>query len=83
MKIIQKYSQSIFLILLSVLIAGCATYYTKNIDFQNHISQGNFESADNWLNKNIKDIEGKNKLLYYLNRGYVSWILQNYNESNH
>ncbi|MCD4833662.1 MAG: hypothetical protein K8R31_07690 [Bacteroidales bacterium] len=83
MKIVQRHIQFLILIILSVLIVGCATYYTKNIDFQNYISQGNFESANNLLDKNTKDADGKNKLLYYLNRGYVSWILQNYNESNH
>jgi len=77
-----KYNLKVFLILFSIVIAGCASYYTKNIEFQNHVGQGNFESANNWLNKNTKDAEGKNMLLYYLNRGYVSWILQNYNESN-
>ena len=83
MKFIKKYSLHIFFLLSISVIAGCATYYTKNIDFQNYISQGNFERADIWLDKNTKDAEGKNKLLYYLNSGYVSWILQNYDESNH
>lgn len=83
MRLIQKHSRTLIIIIISVLIAGCATYYNKNIEFQNYLSQGNFERADNWLDKNDKDADGKNKLLYYLNRGYVSWILQNYDESNH
>ncbi|MFC2096558.1 COG3014 family protein [Bacteroidota bacterium] len=82
MRYLQKHTSKILLILFSFLIVGCATYYTKNIEFQNYVGQGNFESADNWLNKNTKDAEGKNMLLYYLNRGYISWILQNYDESN-
>jgi hypothetical protein len=65
-----------------MFIIGCATYYTKNIEFQNYLAQGDFNKANIWLNKNTKDSDGKNKLLYYLNRGYVSWILQDYNESN-
>ncbi|MFC2151654.1 COG3014 family protein [Bacteroidota bacterium] len=82
MKFVQKYIRYILIISVFGLIAGCATYYTKNIEFQNYLSQGNFERADNWLDKNTKDADGKNKLLYYLNRGYISWILQNYDESN-
>ena len=82
MKYYTKYSRLFLILSLIILIAGCATYYTKNIEFQNHITQGNFVKADNWLEKNDKDAAGKNQLLYYINRGYVSWILQNYTESN-
>jgi len=82
LKKVRKYKHIFLLILIPVIVVGCATYYTKNIEFQNYLLQGNFNKADVWLNKNSKDSEGKNKLLYYLNRGYVSWILQNSNESN-
>ena len=81
-KIIRKYCRFLLFIILSVFIVSCATYYVKNIDFQNYLIQGDFERANTWLDKNKKDSEGKNKLLYYLNRGYVSWILQNPNVSN-
>jgi len=82
MKSIRKYSRILVLGLAVVLIIGCASYYQKNIEFQNYVTQGNFERADHWLDKNDKDADGKNMLLYYLNRGYVSWIMQNYGESN-
>lgn len=81
-RIIQKYKFYILLIILPVFVVSCATYYKKNIDFQNYLSYGDFEKANTWLDKNTKDANGKNKLLYYLNRGYVSWILQNPNLSN-
>ena len=80
---IRKYTYLVLSIIVIIFIAGCASYYQKNIEFQNHVTQGNFEKADHWLEKNDKDADGKNMLLYYLNRGYVSWILQNYSESNH
>ena len=83
MNLFGKYNQVVLILILSILITGCATYYAKNIEFQNHVTQGNFEKANNWLEKNDKDADGKNQLLYYLNRGYVSWILNNYDESNH
>ena len=81
-KIILKYKLYILLIILPVFIVSCATYYKKNIEFQNYIIHGDFEKASTWLDKNTKDKDGKNKLLYYLNRGYVSWILQNPDVSN-
>ncbi|HSH53221.1 MAG TPA: hypothetical protein VK982_15960, partial [Bacteroidales bacterium] len=77
---LSKYKHFIFISIL--ILTGCATYYTQTIDFQNHIISGNFQQANNWLENNKKEATGKNQLLYYLNRGYVSWILQNYNESN-
>lgn len=78
----SKHKHKVFLICISLLVVSCATYYSKNIEFQNFLTQGKFSKADVWLNKNTKDADGKNKLLYYLNRGYVSWILQDYEESN-
>jgi len=75
-----KYKHVIFIFIL--IFTGCATYHAQTIDFQNYIVSGNFQQANNWLEKNKKEATGKNQLLYYLNRGYVSWILQNYNESN-
>jgi len=77
-----KHKHKLILIFMSLLIVSCATYYSKNIEFQNYLMQGNFAKANVWLNKNTKDADGKNQLLYYLNRGYVSWILKNYEESN-
>lgn len=83
MNLSGKHKHLLIILLSFLLFAGCATYYTKNIEFQNYIAQGSFEKADRWLDKNTKDADGKNQMLYYLNRGYVSWIRQNHKESNH
>ena len=80
--IIFKRGHKIVYFLIMILLAGCATYYAQNIDFQTLILQGQFEKADTYLDKNNKESEGRNKLLYYLNRGYVSFILQNSEKSN-
>lgn len=77
-----KFKKIILLSLISIFLVSCATYYKKNIEFQSYISQGNFTKANTWLDKNDKDAEGKNQLLYYLNRGYVSWVIDNYQKSN-
>ncbi len=83
MVIFKKHQRFFILIILIVLWGGCATYYAQNIDFQNSVAQGDFEKANSLLDKNKKEATSKNKLLYYLNRGYVSWILQNYEQSNY
>ena len=78
----SKYGRIFVVVIISVFVASCATYYAKNYDFQNYLRQGDFQNANKWLDKNTKDADGKNKLLYYLNRGYVSWALQNPGISN-
>ena len=70
----------IFLILL--LFAGCATYYKKHQEFQDAVTNGNLNKAKKYLENDKRGKEGKNKLLHYLNRGYVSWMLDEYRESN-
>jgi len=73
----------ILLYLLFGLIAGgCATYYQQTQQFQQYILSGNFQKADQWLQNNQHEKEGKNKLLFYLNHGYVEWMLDDYEESN-
>jgi len=81
----SKLSQvsKIFLLSLILLIfTACATYYVKSSEFQNHISQGNFEKAEKWLEKDTYGQKSRNILLHQLNRGYVSWMLNDYDESN-
>ena len=80
--IIIKHGHKIVYFLIVISLASCATYYAQNIDFQNYILQGQFDKADVYLDKNTKESEGKNSLLYYLNRGYVSFMLQNPEKSN-
>ncbi|MCK4662255.1 MAG: hypothetical protein KAT68_05280 [Bacteroidales bacterium] len=79
----MKNKISFFLVIVFILsfVFGCATYYQKNIKFQNHLLSGEIEKAENILLKDKKAEKGKNKLLFYLNRGYISWMLQNNNES--
>jgi len=79
----MKLKPSVFvLIILLIVLTGCATYYQKTIRFQSYIMEGEIEKARQWLNKNDKDKEGKNELLYHMYRGWVSWMLDDYNNSN-
>ncbi|MDR1672803.1 MAG: hypothetical protein LBS09_05000 [Bacteroidales bacterium] len=58
-----------------VLLTGCATYRTKNLEVYKAIERGQFETADKLLDKDTKTPKSKERLLYYLNRGYVSWMM--------
>ncbi|MDP4210477.1 MAG: hypothetical protein Q8928_16830 [Bacteroidota bacterium] len=58
-----------------LVMAGCATYYQKNLKFQQSVYEGNLEKADKLLEKDTKAPLGKNKVLYFLNRGFTSWML--------
>ena len=69
-------------VLTAMIFAGCATYYQKTLKFQSYIMEGDMEKAGNWLKKNDKDSEGKNKLLYYMYRGWVNRMTGDYTASN-
>ncbi|MDR2914125.1 MAG: hypothetical protein LBV74_04740, partial [Tannerella sp.] len=65
----------------AVVLTGCATYYAKNIKLNQAIETGQFETANKLLEKDTKSPNNRNRLLYYLNRGYVSWMLDDYQHS--
>lgn len=69
-------------ILISILLFGCATYYEQNIKLQSLITSGQFEAAEKELNKDTKGAEGKNRYLYFCNRGVVSFMNGQYELSN-
>ena len=71
----------ILLIFVAVILTGCATYYAKNIKLYQAIETGQFETADKLLEKDTKSPNNRNHLLYYLNRGYVSWRLNDNRKS--
>ena len=68
-------------VFLAAVLSGCATYYAKNIQLHQAIETGRFESADKILAKDTKSPKNRNRLLYYLNRGYVSWMLNEHKHS--
>jgi hypothetical protein len=70
------------LVLTLLLCAGCATYYQKTIKFQESFTRGDFETANRILDENKKAGQGKNRLLYFLQKGVVLQLLGRYEESN-
>lgn len=61
---------------------SCATWYKRTAAFQSAVSAGNFEQAEKLLDKDKKQAQGKNKILYYLNQGYVEFMLEHPEKSN-
>lgn len=56
--------------------SSCATWYERTSEFQQTIETGNFEKADKLLRKDKRMAKGKNKILFYLNLGYVElWLV--------
>lgn len=70
------------LILFLILPTGCATWHQRTVEFQAAVSGGNFEQANKLLDKDKKQATGKNRVLYYLNKGYVEFMLGNPESSN-
>jgi hypothetical protein len=77
-----KNSRKLLTLLIIFLLVSCATYYQKSIQFQNHISKGDYAQANKLLDKDKRAEEGINKVLYYMNKGLVNFMLSNYEVSN-
>ncbi len=82
MVIIKKYYKAVSLILFSVLLIGCATYYQKNLTLQQHITSGQYKEAEKQLSRDKKGETGKDRVLYYFNQGVVNFMLGEYEKSN-
>ncbi len=64
------------------LLSGCATYYQRNLAFQEAFYEGNFKRAEKLLDKNRKAATNRNRLLFFLQKGVVLQMQGAYAESN-
>jgi hypothetical protein len=77
------YKIKIIVVSLSAFIlTSCATYYQKTQKFQKLVQEGKFDKAEKYLSDDKKAAEGKNRLLYLMNQGYVNWMMMENEESN-
>jgi len=61
-----------------LLLSGCATYYMQNEAFNQYFSQGDIASAEKTLDQDKKNNRTKNKALFLLNKGTLSWMQQDF-----
>lgn len=71
----------IFALVLAQLFTSCATYYQANYEFNKEFESGDLNKALQTL-KNKNHATGKDRFLYFVNRGLVLSMLGRYQESN-
>ena len=77
-----KQRKYLYFLPLIVLLAGCFSYYQKNILLNEAFEQKNFTQAEEILSNKKWEKKKRNILLYYLNKGTVLHMLGKYKESN-
>lgn len=65
-----------------LIFTGCSSYYQINQEFNRYFETGALKDAEKALADTKKAETGRNRLLYFLNRGVVSSMLGDYNQSN-
>lgn len=71
-----------FLLIVTILLVGCATYYQKSMAFQESFVQGQIEDANKTLDSSKKAATDQNRLLYFLQKGVVMQMLGEFEQSN-
>lgn len=72
----------IAMLFMLVFVTGCATYYQKNQKLMDAVYNGNIEAAIKLLQNDTKQQKSeRNRLLFYLNKGTVLFLNQDYRES--
>lgn len=64
------------------LMVSCASYYQRNIKFNQFVETGQLDRADETLGKDKKAEKRKTRLLYYMNRGLVGFLKGEHAKSN-
>jgi hypothetical protein len=77
----RRYLKVIIFVALTAILAACATFYQKTFQVQSNIAQGNFEKADRLLANDTQWAENNHRVLYYMNRGVVSYMMGEYQQS--
>jgi hypothetical protein len=71
----------LFVAIALITFSSCATYHQKNAAFYQNIYNGNFEEAETVIDADKKLQNGRNKLLYNLDKGVVTHMLGKHAES--
>ena len=78
----KKHFQFTFILFVSLSLSSCASYYQRFLEFNSTIETGDVVKADELLSKDTKSAEGKNRLLYFMNKGTLEMLKGNYAKSN-
>ncbi len=78
----NKQGIGILNLVLILLLMSCRSYYSKNLKFNEHFRKGEFDKAEEVLNKDKKGGERHTKLIYFLNKGMVAHAMNKFAESN-
>lgn len=70
------------LFITAVLLTSCASYNKQAGTYYTHLRQGNFEKAATALDNNKLLNKDRNRLLYLLERGKISHLLNQWDSSN-
>jgi len=71
-----------FIIVPFLVLSSCSSYYEFNYEFNKKFESGNLVAAQDVLDQNKQIEKSKTRFLYYANRGVVSHLLGNHEESN-
>tara|TARA_R110001583_G_scaffold16041_5_gene65162 strand:- start:26173 stop:27582 length:1410 start_codon:yes stop_codon:yes gene_type:complete len=73
----------LFLVLLaSILLSSCATYYQQNEAFNKSFENGDMQMANKHLDANKKLQANRNRVLYLVNKGTLAWMQEDYTLAN-
>src|SRR5690606_16544733 len=70
------------LLVVVFLLPACASYYQRHWNFNQEFENGDLRTALQTLQKNSREAEGKNRFIYFANKGLLNSILGNYEASN-
>lgn len=70
------------LVSLVIVFTACANYYQNNYSFNEKFEQGELTTALETLKKKSNEAHGKNRFIYYANKGLLLSVLGKYAESN-
>lgn len=72
-----------FIIFSFLFLQSCSSFNTKQNQLHETIINGNYEQANKILDKSYNsEHKGRNKLLYYMDRGIVAYLNHDYEKSN-
>ncbi|MGM0377429.1 MAG: COG3014 family protein [Bacteroidota bacterium] len=77
----NRYLKVFIALVLLAAMAACATFYQKTYQIQSNIARGNFEKANKLLENDDKWAENNHRVLYFMNRGVVAFMMGNHKES--